>query len=306
MPSPCSNRSLLQRAATRIHSASALSCLPLGDSPAARPPTHTHVHFLVQYSKGLSILAVFVRRVDRRAGMRFLSIYKSRETGHPPTEQEMADMTRLIEKFMKTGELVATEGCLPTAQGAKVRLARLGRDRNRWPLHRGQGSCRRVRDSRGEIEGARHRAREGVSGGRRRGRVRDSPGLRRAVPIVEVLLHNVRSLYNVGAFFRTADAVGLSRLYLSGFTGSPPSKQIAEDRARLGAERSVGRADPLRLSTPDEAQAGKRQRSRRSRTLSTWLRLASTFPVLVVFGHEVEGLPVDIAGAMPTRGTAFR
>jgi hypothetical protein len=54
--------------------------------------------------------------------MRFLSIYKSRETGEPPSPQHMADMGRLIEKFMKTGELVATEGCLPTALGARVRL----------------------------------------------------------------------------------------------------------------------------------------------------------------------------------------
>jgi hypothetical protein len=54
--------------------------------------------------------------------MRFLSIYKSKETGVPPTPQEMAEMGHLIEKFMKTGELVATEGCLPTALGARVRL----------------------------------------------------------------------------------------------------------------------------------------------------------------------------------------
>ena len=53
--------------------------------------------------------------------MRFLSIYTSRETGTPPSEQHMADMGRLIEKFMKTGELVATEGCLPTALGVRVR-----------------------------------------------------------------------------------------------------------------------------------------------------------------------------------------
>ena len=53
--------------------------------------------------------------------MRFLSIYTSRETGTPPSEQHMADMGRLIEKFMKTGELVATEGCLPTVLGARVR-----------------------------------------------------------------------------------------------------------------------------------------------------------------------------------------
>jgi hypothetical protein len=53
--------------------------------------------------------------------MRFLSIYSHRETEQPPTAQEMADMGRLIEKFMKTGALVATEGCLPTALGARVR-----------------------------------------------------------------------------------------------------------------------------------------------------------------------------------------
>src|SRR5918999_2247289 len=64
---------------------------------------------------------------------------------------------------------------------------------------------------------------------------------------VYVLLHNVRSLYNVGAFFRTADAVGVSRLYLSGFTGSPPSKQIA--KTALGSEQSVPweRSDPLAI-----------------------------------------------------------
>jgi hypothetical protein len=54
--------------------------------------------------------------------MRFLSIYKSRETGEPPSQQHMSEMGQLIEKFMKTGELVATEGCLPTALGARVRL----------------------------------------------------------------------------------------------------------------------------------------------------------------------------------------
>ena len=53
--------------------------------------------------------------------MRFLSIYKSAETGQPPTQDEMGRMGALIEKFMKSGELLATEGCLPTALGARVR-----------------------------------------------------------------------------------------------------------------------------------------------------------------------------------------
>ena len=53
--------------------------------------------------------------------MKFLSIYKSKETGQPPSAQHMADMTQLVEKHMKTGALLATEGCLPTALGARVR-----------------------------------------------------------------------------------------------------------------------------------------------------------------------------------------
>lgn len=55
--------------------------------------------------------------------MRFLSIYKSAETGVPPTPDEMARMGRLIEEGMKAGYLLSTEGCLPTALGARVRLA---------------------------------------------------------------------------------------------------------------------------------------------------------------------------------------
>ena len=55
--------------------------------------------------------------------MRFLSIYKSVETGVPPTEEHIAKMGKLIEEGMKAGYLLAVEGCLPSAMGAKVRLS---------------------------------------------------------------------------------------------------------------------------------------------------------------------------------------
>ena len=55
--------------------------------------------------------------------MRFLSIYTHRETGNPPTPDEMARMGKLIEEGMKAGYLLGTEGCLPTAKGARVRQA---------------------------------------------------------------------------------------------------------------------------------------------------------------------------------------
>jgi hypothetical protein len=55
--------------------------------------------------------------------MRFLSIYKTAETGVPPSTEHIAKMGKLIEESMRSGELVATEGCLPSAKGARVRRA---------------------------------------------------------------------------------------------------------------------------------------------------------------------------------------
>ena len=55
--------------------------------------------------------------------MRFLSIYKSPERSAPPSQEEMDRMGRYIEESMRAGELVATEGCLPSALGARVRSA---------------------------------------------------------------------------------------------------------------------------------------------------------------------------------------
>jgi len=55
--------------------------------------------------------------------MRFLSIYKTKETGVPPSPEHIAEMGKLIEESMKSGVLIATEGCLPSARGARVRRA---------------------------------------------------------------------------------------------------------------------------------------------------------------------------------------
>ena len=52
--------------------------------------------------------------------MRFLSIYKTRERSAPPSQEEIRQMGRLVEEGMKAGWLLATEGCLPTALGARV------------------------------------------------------------------------------------------------------------------------------------------------------------------------------------------
>ena len=52
-----------------------------------------------------------------------------------------------------------------------------------------------------------------------------------------LLAHNVRSLWNVGSFFRTCDAFHIQKIYLTGYTGHPPRKEIT--KTAIGAEEFV-------------------------------------------------------------------
>lgn len=54
---------------------------------------------------------------------------------------------------------------------------------------------------------------------------------------VYLIAHNIRSLHNVGSIFRTADALGVTKVYLTGYTGTPPDAKIA--KVALGAEEFV-------------------------------------------------------------------
>lgn len=55
--------------------------------------------------------------------MRFLCLYKpAKPEGTPPSEGEISQMGKLIEESFKSGILLATEGCLPSALGFRVRL----------------------------------------------------------------------------------------------------------------------------------------------------------------------------------------
>lgn len=56
--------------------------------------------------------------------MKFLCMYKpEKPEGAPPSQEEMAKMGKLVEEWTKSGILLATEGCLPSAQGAPDRLS---------------------------------------------------------------------------------------------------------------------------------------------------------------------------------------
>ena len=118
---------------------------------------------------------------------------------------------------------------------------------------------------------------------------------------VSVLLDNVRSAYNVGAFFRTLDAVGGSRLFLGGFTPTPAHRGVA--KTALGAETTLSWSpveDVSRLL--DELRAGGATIAAIETSLAAvdvfdW---QPTFPVCLVFGHETDGVATDLASGIQT------
>jgi 23S rRNA (guanosine2251-2'-O)-methyltransferase len=122
----------------------------------------------------------------------------------------------------------------------------------------------------------------------------------RPLPVC-VLLENVRSLYNVGAFFRTADGVGLEKLWLAGITGYPPQNMIT--KTALGAEETVP------WQHVPEAVATIRQLRRANYEIAAIETSAHAvdlfdwqprFPVCVLFGHETDGLTPAAAALADT------
>jgi 23S rRNA (guanosine2251-2'-O)-methyltransferase len=108
---------------------------------------------------------------------------------------------------------------------------------------------------------------------------------------VAILLDNVRSMYNVGSFFRTADGAGIERLLLSGITARPPKNQIT--KTALGAEERVPWEpvdDPaviLKHLSSQGYEIAAIETRERAVDIFEW---RPHFPICVLFGHEVEGL----------------
>ncbi len=113
---------------------------------------------------------------------------------------------------------------------------------------------------------------------------------------VSVLLDNVRSAYNVGAFFRAADGAGVERLHLCGITGHPPANAIT--KTALGAEEAVAwehQWDAVAVVNELRGQGHEIaaiETTPQSVDIFDW---APRFPVCVLFGHEVEGLRPELA-----------
>ncbi len=116
------------------------------------------------------------------------------------------------------------------------------------------------------------------------------PGAER-LPVIAIL-DNIRSLYNVGSMFRTADGVLLERIYLTGYTPVPPRKEI--EKTALGATHSIPWeyfADPLHAVAAARTRGAKLcilEQTTQSRPYHTIQR--EEFPLCLVVGNELTGV----------------
>ncbi|MFH1188699.1 MAG: TrmH family RNA methyltransferase [bacterium] len=117
------------------------------------------------------------------------------------------------------------------------------------------------------------------------------------------ILHNIRSLYNVGSMFRTAEGAGVEKLYLCGITPTPVdilgSARQPLAKVALGAETMVPweyRKSTTLLINNLKKRGYKVyaiEQDKRSVSYSSAIKDSSDKIALMV-GHEVEGLPKTI------------
>ncbi|MBU2260045.1 RNA methyltransferase [Patescibacteria group bacterium] len=112
---------------------------------------------------------------------------------------------------------------------------------------------------------------------------------------IVLLAHNIRSLWNVGSLFRTCDAFGVKKLCLTGYTATPPRREIS--KTALGSEEYVAweyHRDSLNVI--NELRNGgytivALEQTDDAQTLS---QFDAHEKMCLVVGHEVTGVPKEI------------
>lgn len=106
-----------------------------------------------------------------------------------------------------------------------------------------------------------------------------------------VICDNIRSLENIGSIFRTADAIGVSKIFLCGISGIPPHRKI--EKTALGAEKTIpfeykkqiGRlVDGLKK---EKVFVVALEQSKKS---VAYMNFKPRFPLALIVGNEVKGI----------------
>ena len=118
---------------------------------------------------------------------------------------------------------------------------------------------------------------------------------------IHVLLHDIRSAHNVGSVFRTADAIGVSNIILTGYTPCPldrfgrPVAEIA--KTALGAEISITwsyEKDPLAVMAVYKQKGYTIVGLEQDERAIDYKQFSSTEKILFLVGSEVSGLSSEL------------
>ncbi len=130
-----------------------------------------------------------------------------------------------------------------------------------------------------------------------------------------LVLNNIRSVYNVGSIFRTADAAGVEKIYLCGYTPTPidrfgmPRKGLS--KVALGAEKNIPWVQVKTLAVAvkqikkDDYTVAAVEQDKNSTPLSSY---KAPKKLALVLGNEVRGLSpaslkrCDVVLEIPMRG----
>ncbi len=108
---------------------------------------------------------------------------------------------------------------------------------------------------------------------------------------VAVIAENVRSLYNVGSMFRTSDGALIEKLWLCGYTGYPPRKEI--DKTALGSVQTVPwehNEDTVSVIKKLKSEGYSIVALEHTDSSENFLEAEYKFPMCLMLGNEVEGL----------------
>jgi tRNA G18 (ribose-2'-O)-methylase SpoU len=105
------------------------------------------------------------------------------------------------------------------------------------------------------------------------------------------ILPNIRSLHNVGSVFRIADSIGAEKIYLTGYTGTPPAPQIA--KVSLGAETWIPwekRAYTAPLLRKLKKEGYTIVALEQTKQSFDYRHFKPIFPLAIIIGNEVQGV----------------
>lgn len=112
-----------------------------------------------------------------------------------------------------------------------------------------------------------------------------------------VICHNIRSAYNVGSIFRTADGAGVAKIILGGYSAHPPHPQIS--KTALGAEKIVPfeKNRQIWLAIERLKKDGYQivaLENNINLKIENIFKFKPKFPLVLILGNEVGGLSKDI------------